>query len=225
MEVHGTQEPQSQYSSAEQCEADVQGAGWWVGGRQMGAGGLDPVAAMRGAREEKRAGRESVWHWPVRALGRMGPRFWASYSCRVGRGTGSFAMLLLRSWAGGWMVVRAVQELHLPAEQRRCGWQGVLEVHMSPILPGCVESFVQTLFLHTRCGRQPSWASQRWPSQPKVQSDCSSMKGFRGIEVMFESPRRSMANSCVFEFVSIERSFWAVFSSSVRGLIENGAGR
>lgn len=96
---------------------------------------------------------------------------------------------------------------------------------MSPILPGCVESLVQTLFLHRRCGRQPSWASQRWPSQPKVQSDCSSTKGLMRIEVTFERPRRWMANSCVFEFVSIARSFWAVFSSSVRGLMEKGAGR
>lgn len=123
------------------------------------------------------------------------------------------------------MVGRAVQDWHFPAEQRRCGWQGVLEVHMSPILPGCVESFVQMLFLQKRCGRQPSWASQKWPSQPKVQSDCSRTKGFSGIEVMFERPRRWMANSCVFEFVSIERSFWAVFSSSVRGLMEKGGGR
>ena len=81
------------------------------------------------------------------------------------------------------------------------------------------------LFLHRRSGAQASWASQRCPSQPKVQSACSRTKGFSGMEVRFEKPMGRILHSLLEEPVSIELSFWAVSSSSEGGRMVKGAGR
>jgi hypothetical protein len=64
----GTQEPQEQYSSAEQCSGDVHGEAWWDGERHVfreGEEGEDEVVALvvvdsRRRVMWKRCSRESV---------------------------------------------------------------------------------------------------------------------------------------------------------------------
>jgi hypothetical protein len=59
----GTQEPQEQYSSAEQCSGDVHGEAWWDGKRHVLRKGEEDEVVVVDLRRRvmwKRCSRESV---------------------------------------------------------------------------------------------------------------------------------------------------------------------